>query len=94
MIVTSHVTKLHARVICRSGRMLFGWDKENKTTGFFYLNGFNARKKSFNHKRDVYSSLMDSAQHIINRGKKERSWSFDKSFNMATISISSGVKRS
>ena len=51
-------------------------------------------KKSFNNKRDVYSSLMDSAQHIINRGKKERSWSFDKSFNMATISISSGVKRS
>ena len=45
MIVTSHVTKLHARVICRPGRVLFGWEKENKTTGFFfYSNRFNVKK--------------------------------------------------
>ena len=44
MIVTSHVTKLHARIICRSGRMLFGWEKENKTTGFFTQTGLMLEK--------------------------------------------------
>ena len=37
MIVTSHMTKLHASVIWRLGRVLFGWEKENKTTSFFLL---------------------------------------------------------
>ena len=54
MIVTSHMTKLHASVIWRLGRVLFGWEKENKTTSFFFTQtGLMLKKESFNHKRDV-----------------------------------------